>query len=245
MKEKTPREAPCHSKGWKVDSFAIPCFPDLSCSPTSALAPSSKTSVLPNLAHHHVHHLPFSSSQWALGKGPSLRGAPKGDSSTLKSLLRNHKSLGTFVLKQAEIPLESPRIAAPTRAGAGQRMWGAVRRTKCPQRTMGLPGTTQELLLPGNTTRERGAQAAVPAGQDPGPCRDACRCNNSIFIPGVTPPISYSNYHSTLTADSTPQLVPGQRHTAGNKLDFLPMETITSFNFECEPWCGILLLPWH
>lgn len=100
---------------------------------------------------------------------------------------------------------------------------------------MGLRGATQELLLPGNTSREKGAQAAVPARQDPGPCMDVCRCNNSIFISGVTPPISYSNYHSTLTADSTPQLVPDQCHTAGSKLNFLPMETSTSLNFECEP----------
>lgn len=92
---------------------------------------------------------------------------------------------------------------------------------------MGLLGSTQELLLPGSTTREKGAQAAVSAGQVPGPCIDDCRCNSSIFISGVVPPISYSNYHSTLTADSTPQLVPDQRHTACNKLNFLPMETTT------------------
>lgn len=154
-------------------------------------------------------------------------------SSTLKSLLRYDKSLGIFVLKQADISLEIPRTAAPSRASTRGRNVRSCKQDKVSlEDKMGLLGTTQELLLPGNTTREK---AAVSAGQVPGPCRDDCRCNNSIFISGVTPPISYSNYHSTLTADSTPQLVPDQCHTAGNKLNFLPMETITSFNFEWEP----------
>lgn len=75
---------------------------------------------------------------------------------------------------------------------------------------MDLLGAIQELLLPGNTTREKEAQAAMSAGQVHKPCIDDCRCNNSIFLSGVTPPISYSNYHSTLTADSTSQLEPDQ-----------------------------------
>ena len=99
----------------------------------------------------------------------------------------------------------------------------------------GLPGATLELLLPGNLTREKWGRAAVSAGQVPGPCVDDCRCNNSIFISGVMPPISYSNYCSALGVDSTPQLVLEQCHTAGSKLNFLPMEVINIFNFECEP----------
>ena len=99
----------------------------------------------------------------------------------------------------------------------------------------GLPGAMLKLLLSGNLTREKGGKATASAGQVQGPCIDDCTCNNSIFISGVMPPISYSNYRSTLRDDSTPQLVLDQCHTAGNKLNFLRMEVITILNFECEP----------
>lgn len=99
----------------------------------------------------------------------------------------------------------------------------------------GLPGATLELLLPGNPTVEKGGKATVSAGQVQGPCTDDCRCNNSIFISGVMPPISYSNYRSALGDDSAPQLVPDQRHTAGNELNVLPTELITILNLDWEP----------
>lgn len=145
-------------------------------------------------------------------------------------------SLGIFVLKQTDISPRKPENHCSLQSGhRGRNVRSHKQHKVSSENKMGLLGTTQGLLLPGNTTREKGAQAAASAGQVPGPCIDDCRCNNSIFISGVTPPISYFNYHSTLTADSTPQLVPDQCHAAGNKVNFLATETITSFNFEREP----------
>lgn len=45
------------------------------------LHPPTKTSRLLNLAHHHAHHLSFSSSQCVLGKELSLTEAPESDGS--------------------------------------------------------------------------------------------------------------------------------------------------------------------
>lgn len=156
--QKTPREAIGHSKGWKVDWFAIPCFPDLSSSPTILASHPYSLSFFTTAHPKPTQHLPlhppprplcsqilptttFTTSLSPLLNGPLERGHHSEMllrvivSSTLKSLLRYHKSLGSFVLKQAEISLESPRIAALSRAGAEEGMWGAVSRTKCPQRT--------------------------------------------------------------------------------------------------------------
>lgn len=257
--QQTPSEAIGHSKGRKVDSFAIPHFSDLSSSPTTLASHlcslSSFTTTHPKPTHHLPLHPPLRlpcsqilpTATLTTSLPPLLNGhLERGHhsemllrvtvSSTLKSLLRYDKSLGISVLKQSDTSPGKPKHHCSLQSGHRGRNARSHKQHKVSSEDkMGLLGTTQGLLLPGNTTREKGAQAAASAGQVPGPCIDDCRCNNSIFISGVMPPISYSNYHSTLTADSTPQLVPDQCHAAGNKLNFLPTETITSFNSECEP----------
>lgn len=84
-----------------------------------------------------------------------------------------------------------------------------------------FPVTRLELLLPGNLTRRKGTKPKRQQGMSKGTAQMIAD------ISGVMPPISYSNYCSTLRDDSTPQLV--------LDLNFLPIEVITIFNFECEP----------
>lgn len=130
---------------------------------------------------------------------------------TLKSLLRGDKSLGTSVLNQTDISLESLRISAIPRACTGNvRSHKQAKGSREGKR--GLLGAALELLLPGNFTGQKWGEAPVPAGQVHGPRVDGCRCNNSIFISGVMPPISYRNYRSTHRDDSTHQLVLDRCH---------------------------------
>lgn len=210
--QQAPREITGHSKGWLICnssffwSFIFFHNPDLppvfsillhhipvSASP-SALALSSETTVLPNPAHHHAHHLPSSSPQRPLGRATHSEMLLRVMiSSTLKSLLRYDKH---FCAKTNwNVPGKPKNCCSLPSGYKGRKVRSQKQDKVSSEEKMGLLGTTQKLLLPGNTTRERGAQAAVSAGQVPGPCRDDCRCNNSIFISGVTPPISYSNYH--------------------------------------------------
>lgn len=264
-------EATAHSKSWKAASFAIPHFSYLSIScpllpqpwpptcvlhpPSPQAPPSQCTTCLCALLLRPPCSQILPTTMLTTSLSPLLSVCLERNShsdmllramvsSTLKSLLRHDKSPGTSVLNQTDISLESLRIAAPPQRGhRGENVRSREQDKATLGGKRGLPGAALELLLPGNLTGEEGGKATASAGQVQGPCTDDCRCNKSIFISGVMPPISYSNYRSALGDDSTPQLVPDQRHTAGNKLNFLPTELITILNLDCEPWYTIPLLP--
>lgn len=149
--QQAPREATDHSKGWKLASFAIPHFSYLSIlspllpqpwPPTSVLHPPSPqptpgqlttcpytlllgppcSQILPTTLTTSLSPLLSVRLERSSHSEMLLRAMA---SSTLKSLLRRDKSLGTSMLNQSDISLESLRIAAPSRAGTGEGMGGA------------------------------------------------------------------------------------------------------------------------
>lgn len=266
--QQAPREATDYSKGWEVAPFflsfhfmtsSLPTLASQLCSPSPftpiyakpihhlILHPSVKSFMLPSLAHHLAHHQSFSSPQHTLGKEQSLRDAPKSKGElNLKIPTQAWQVPGHFCIKSNWHLPGKPQDCCSLPSG---HRGGNVRSRKEEKALLegkrGLLGAMLELLLPGNLTREKGGKASVPARQIQGPCIDDCRRNNSIFTSGFMPLICYSNYCSALMDDSTLQLVLDQCCTAGNKLGFLPMEVITIFNFEWEPWQRSLLLPWY
>lgn len=138
--QQTPSEAIGHSKGRKVDSFAIPHFSDLSSSPTTLASHlcslSSFTTTYPKPTHHLPLHSPLrlprsqilptatlTTSLPPLLKGHLERGHHSEMllrvtiSSTLKSLLRYDKSLGISVLKQSDTSPGKPKNHCSLQSG--------------------------------------------------------------------------------------------------------------------------------
>lgn len=162
-------------------------------------------------------------------------------SSTLKSQLRHDKSLGTPVLNQTDTSLESLRSATPSREGTGEGRWGAAARTNQQQGTGRVfQASCWSCCCSGNSAGGK-SEGAAYVWQVQGPCiDDRAECNNNTFNSEAVPPISYSNYTSRLRDVGTLQLLSDQHKTEENKQNFLSIEVMTIYNFECECWYRIL-----